>query len=70
MKTLLLLLTVLYLYSTLYCSTCIPSVKECPDPAIYDLDTVKIVLYNTFESMRCGLALLIMTIVEILGGAF
>ena len=68
MKTLLFVFSVIFAYSTLYCVTCVPSVKECPDPVIYDLYTVKLVLHNTFESMRCGLALMILTIVEILEG--
>ena len=68
MKTLLFVFSIIFTYSTFYCITCVSSVKDCPDPVIYDLDTVKLVLYNIFESLRCGLALMILTIVEILEG--
>ena len=63
-------------YSTLYCLVCVNSGDNnshssnttCPDPIAYDLATVKYVMLETFNSVRCGVAIIIVSILEILNG--
>lgn len=60
------LTTIILSYSTLYCLICVSKTTTCPDPIAYDVDTIKYVISTTFENARCGVAVIIISVIEIL----
>ena len=70
-------LSIALAYSTLYCLICVNNDQKhdhennkCPDPIAYDIDTIKYVANESFESMRCGVAVIIISVIEILNKYF